>query len=210
MPAPPLAQGIPSLHDEGVGSEPGSTAIELRNDRQSTVPSPSPRRTGRGLGRGVSLVLARPSSPRPSPPLAGGEGVAAASCAGTSLIQRQCSPTLSPPNGERVGERGPFWPPGFTGRRIHWGLLSPALSSLGGGEGEVAASCAGTSLIQRQSSPALSSRGGEGESRAHCSRPPCAVEVRTLPAHSKWWYRQFAPAGAAERAATSQETTPWT
>jgi hypothetical protein len=51
---------------------------------------------GKGLGRGVSLVLARPSSPRPSPPLAGGEGEAAASCAGTSLIQRQCSPALSP------------------------------------------------------------------------------------------------------------------
>src|ERR1035441_970737 len=71
---------------------PGPTAIELRNDSQSAIPSPSPRRTGKGLGRGVSLVLARPSSPRPSPPLAGGEGEAAASCAGTSLIQRQWSP----------------------------------------------------------------------------------------------------------------------
>jgi hypothetical protein len=52
--------------------------------------------TGVGLGRGVSLVLARPSSPRPSPPLAGGEGEAAAPCAGTSLIQRQC-PAGQPP-----------------------------------------------------------------------------------------------------------------
>jgi hypothetical protein len=56
-----------------------------------------------GLGRGVSLGLARPSSPRPSPPLAGGEGEAAASCAGTSLIQRQCSPALSSKGGEGNG-----------------------------------------------------------------------------------------------------------
>src|ERR1039457_6263032 len=49
-----------------------------------------------------------------------------------------------------VGERGPFWRLWFTRRRIYWALLSPALSSLGGGEGEGAASCAGTSLIQRQ------------------------------------------------------------
>jgi len=46
--------------------------------------------------------------------------------------------------------RGPYWPPGFSGRRIHWGLLSPALSSLGGGEGEAAAPRARTSLTQRQ------------------------------------------------------------
>src|ERR1039457_807386 len=50
---------------------------------------PRPVGRGKGWGEGVSLVLARPSSPQPSPPLAGGEGEAAASCAGTSLIQRQ-------------------------------------------------------------------------------------------------------------------------
>src|SRR5947207_12825102 len=52
------------------------TAIELSTAAGRHLPSPSPReaRTGRGLGRGVSEVGQQPSSPRPSPPLVGGEG----------------------------------------------------------------------------------------------------------------------------------------
>ncbi len=42
---------------------------------QSPVPSPREERAGRGLGRGVSQVAQRASSPRPSPPSDGGEGV---------------------------------------------------------------------------------------------------------------------------------------
>ena len=36
--------------------------------------------------------------------------------------------SLSPSEGERAGGRGPYWLLGFSGRRTHWGLLSPALS----------------------------------------------------------------------------------
>ena len=116
---------------------------------------------------------------------------------------------LSPSEGERVGERGPYWPLGISGRRIHWGLLSPALSSLGGGEGEAAASHAGTSLIQRQwgrgegadlggqgrkarqnvgasLSPTLRSKAGEGEPLARCSRPPGACKVQHPQAQQCW------------------------
>src|SRR2546427_11170431 len=48
------------------------TATAAGSHRSS--PSPREARTGRGLGRGVSELGQQPSSPRPSPPLLGGEG----------------------------------------------------------------------------------------------------------------------------------------
>ena len=49
---------------------------------------PLPVGRAEGWGEGNSVGLARPSSPQPSPPSAGGEGEAAAARAVTSLIQR--------------------------------------------------------------------------------------------------------------------------
>jgi rRNA maturation RNase YbeY len=63
----------PKLFSSGVDRD---TAIESNTAAASHRFSPSPReeRTGRGLGRGVSDMGRRPSSPRPSPPWVGGEG----------------------------------------------------------------------------------------------------------------------------------------
>src|SRR5438046_7054848 len=61
------------------GSGGNPTAIVSSTAARRHLSSPSPRspreaRTGRGLGRGVSELGQQSSSPRPSPPLVGGEG----------------------------------------------------------------------------------------------------------------------------------------
>jgi hypothetical protein len=72
-----------------IGGGSGSTAVELRWTRCAPWLLPLPAERGEGWAEGNPLGLARSSSPLPSPPLAGGEGEAAAPSAGTSLIQRQ-------------------------------------------------------------------------------------------------------------------------
>ena len=62
----------------------------------------------------------------------------------------------------RVGERGPYWLR-FSGRRIHWGLLSPALSSLGGRRGRSRrVSCVSFSNSTAVLPVPLPLKGGEG------------------------------------------------
>src|SRR5882724_11203960 len=64
------------LIKNGIALLPFPTAVELSTaaGRHRSSPSPREARTGRGLGRGVSELGQKPSSPRPSPPLLGGEG----------------------------------------------------------------------------------------------------------------------------------------
>jgi hypothetical protein len=73
-----------------------STAVELRWTRCAPWLLPLPAERGEGWGEGNPLGLARSSSPLPSPPLAGGEGKAAVSCAAACLIQRQCPAGVPP------------------------------------------------------------------------------------------------------------------
>jgi hypothetical protein len=71
------------------------------------------------------------------------------------------------------------------------GLLSPTLTSLGGGEGEGAASREMPSLIQRQCTPALSPWEGErGNHRQLCGEP---TFMEREPDDALRWYRQEAP-----------------
>src|SRR5213595_4101232 len=64
------------LIKNGIAPLPFPTAIELNTTagRHRSSPSPREARTGRGLGRGDFELGQKPSSPRPSPPLLGGEG----------------------------------------------------------------------------------------------------------------------------------------
>src|SRR6266446_789486 len=81
-------------------SHPRSTGIEFSaaTGRDRSSPSPREARTGRGLGRGVSELGKEPSSPRPSPPLVGGEGDAGSSrrsvAMGATRFQYSTTPLL--------------------------------------------------------------------------------------------------------------------
>src|SRR5438874_2492192 len=81
------------------------TAIELSTAAGRHLPSPSPReaRTGRGLGRGVSEFGVQPSSPRPSPPLVGGEGDVRSSLRGLNStgVLRASQGERKPHSGDR-------------------------------------------------------------------------------------------------------------
>src|SRR5262249_26543670 len=72
----PGSDGRPA-RSRGNVSGPAPTAIELSEGATANRTSPSPCEAGRGLGRGAFLVEPSPSSPRPSPPFWGGEGVLA-------------------------------------------------------------------------------------------------------------------------------------